>query len=87
MRGILPANEVLNLSTIKYELGERATGARLLFHPFNDISLQEVSQVHIQVVDAIVCSVRDRRRRTSLRLRGKASGYKRQTTSMIRASV
>ena len=54
MRGILPSNEVLNPSTIKYELDERATVARLLFQPFNDMSLQEVSQVRIQVVDAIM---------------------------------
>jgi hypothetical protein len=31
MRGILPSLEVLNPSTIKFELEERATVARLLF--------------------------------------------------------
>jgi hypothetical protein len=76
MRGILPSNEVLNPSTIKYELEERATVARLLFQPFNDMSLQEVSQVRIQVVDAMVqlCSRQEtphqfKASRTSKRLR------------------
>ena len=56
MQGILPSHEVLNLSTIKYELEERATVARLLFQPFKGVSLEKVSQVRIQVVDAI-CSM------------------------------
>jgi flagellar basal body rod protein FlgG len=43
MQGILLSHGVLNLSTIKYELEERATVAWLLFQPFNDMSLQEVS--------------------------------------------
>jgi flagellar basal body rod protein FlgG len=54
MRGILLSNEVLNPSTIKYELEERATVARLLFQPFNDMSLEKVSQVRVQVIDTIV---------------------------------
>jgi hypothetical protein len=54
MQGILPSHEALNPSTIKYELEERATVARLLFQPFDGMSLEELSQVRVQIVDAIV---------------------------------
>lgn len=75
MKGILPSNEVLNPSTIKYELEERGTVIQLLFQSFDGMSLQEVSEVRIQVVDAIVrlCSRQEtphqfRASRTSKRL-------------------
>jgi hypothetical protein len=53
-RGILPSAEVLNPATIKYELKERGAVTRLLFQPFDDMSLEKVSQVRIQLVDALV---------------------------------
>ncbi|KAH6696517.1 hypothetical protein BKA61DRAFT_498021, partial [Leptodontidium sp. MPI-SDFR-AT-0119] len=37
MRGILPNIKVLTLSTIKYELEERATVAKLLFQPLDKL--------------------------------------------------
>jgi hypothetical protein len=46
-RGILPSSEVLNQTTTKYELEERAMFARLLFQPFDDMGLKQVSQVRI----------------------------------------
>jgi hypothetical protein len=54
MQGILPSSEVLNPTTIKYELEERATIARLLFQPMDDKSLEQVSQLRIQLVDSLV---------------------------------
>jgi hypothetical protein len=54
MQGILPSSEVLNPTTIKYELEERATVARLLFQHMDDKSPEQVSQVRIQLVDALV---------------------------------
>ncbi|KAH6667438.1 hypothetical protein B0J14DRAFT_447735, partial [Halenospora varia] len=38
MRGILPASDVLIPPKIEYELKERATVARLLFQPLDDLS-------------------------------------------------
>ena len=54
MQGIMPSSEVLNPPTIKYELEERATVARLLFQPMDDMDPWQVCQVRIQVVDALV---------------------------------
>ena len=54
MQGIMPSPEVLNPPTIKYELAERATVARLLFQPADGMSLEKVFQVRIQLVDALV---------------------------------
>ena len=39
MQGIIPSSEVLNPPTIKYKLEERATVARLLFQPIDNIDL------------------------------------------------
>ncbi|KIM93318.1 hypothetical protein OIDMADRAFT_184762 [Oidiodendron maius Zn] len=67
---------LLNPSTIKYELEERATVVRLLFQSFDGMSLQELSEARIQVVDAMVrlCSRQEtphqfKASRTSKRLR------------------
>jgi hypothetical protein len=54
MRGILPSAEVLNPSTIKYELEERATVARLLFQRLDDMGPDHVFQVRTQLVDSLV---------------------------------
>ena len=53
-RGILPSAEVLNPSTIQYELEERATVARLLFQSMGSMSLEKVFQLRIQLVDTLV---------------------------------
>jgi hypothetical protein len=45
MRGILSAPDVLTLSVIKYELKERATIARLLFQPLNDLKEDELYSI------------------------------------------
>jgi hypothetical protein len=54
MQGILLSPEILNPSNIKYELEERAMVARLLFQPFDGMSLEKLSQVRVQLVDAVV---------------------------------
>lgn len=53
MQGILPATEVLTPSTIEYELEERATVARLLFQPLNDLDEDQLSHVRVQLVQAL----------------------------------
>jgi hypothetical protein len=53
MRGILPATEVLTPSTIEYELEERATVARLLFQPLDDLGDDQVFHVRVQLVQAL----------------------------------
>ncbi|KAH7379094.1 hypothetical protein BKA64DRAFT_551894, partial [Cadophora sp. MPI-SDFR-AT-0126] len=42
IRGILPDTEVLTPSTIEYELEERATVAKLLFQPLNELHKDQV---------------------------------------------
>jgi hypothetical protein len=44
---------VLNLSTIEYKVEERATVARLLFQPLEDLKLDEMFCVRIQLVQAL----------------------------------
>jgi Protein of unknown function (DUF3435) len=53
MRGIFPSPVDLNPSTIEYELEERATVARLLFQPLDDLKLDEMFRVRIQLVQAL----------------------------------
>jgi hypothetical protein len=53
MRGILPDTEILTPSTIKYELEERATVARLLFLPLDDLNEDQVFDVRVQLVHAL----------------------------------
>jgi hypothetical protein len=53
IRGILPSPDVLNPSTIEYELEERATVARLLFQPLDDLKLGQIFRVRIQLVQAL----------------------------------
>jgi hypothetical protein len=54
MQGILPSSVVLNPTTFKYKLEEQATITRLLFQPMDDKSLEQVSQLRIQLVDSLV---------------------------------
>jgi hypothetical protein len=54
MRGIVPSPADLNPSTIEYELEERATVARLLFHPLDDLKLDQMFRLRIQLVQALV---------------------------------
>ncbi|CZS92345.1 uncharacterized protein RAG0_02749 [Rhynchosporium agropyri] len=53
MRGILPDNEVLTPSTIEYELEERATVAKLLFQPLDELHEDEVFDIRVQLVHAL----------------------------------
>lgn len=50
MRGIVPSPADLNPSTIEYELEERATVARLLFQPLDDLKLDQMFRGRIQLV-------------------------------------
>jgi hypothetical protein len=52
LQGILPAPEVLNPPAFAYELEERATVARLLFQPLDEIKLNRIFHVRIQLVQA-----------------------------------
>jgi len=54
MQGILPRNEVLTPSGIEYQLEERATVARLLFQPIDDLDEDQLFDVRVQLVDALV---------------------------------
>jgi len=54
MKGILPASDVLTPSTIDYELEERATIAKLLFEPLDDLDEDQVIQVRIKLVQNLV---------------------------------
>ena len=54
MQGIHPSPADLNPSTIEYELKERATVARLLFQPLDDLKLDQMFRVRIQLVQALV---------------------------------
>jgi hypothetical protein len=54
MRGILPAPDVLAPSAIEYELKERATIARLLFQPLDDLKEDELYPVRIRLVESLV---------------------------------
>jgi hypothetical protein len=45
---------ILHSSTIKYELEERGTVARLLCQPFDGMGLEKLSEVRVQLVEAIV---------------------------------
>ncbi|TVY83408.1 hypothetical protein LSUE1_G002969 [Lachnellula suecica] len=54
MQGILPAPDVLILSTIEYELEERVTIARLLFQPRDNLDEDQVFHVRIQLVQTLV---------------------------------
>jgi hypothetical protein len=53
MQGILPSPAELNRSTIEYELEERATVARLLFQPLDDLKLDQMFCVRVQLVEAL----------------------------------
>lgn len=53
MQGILPSPDVLNPSTIEYELEARATVARLLFQPLDDLNPGQMARVRIKVVEAL----------------------------------
>lgn len=50
MLGIRPSN-VLTPPTIKYEIEERATVAKLLFMPLDNLNEDQILQVRIEVVD------------------------------------
>lgn len=54
MRGILPAPDVLTPAAIEYELEERATVARLLFQPLDDLDEDQVYHVRVQLVESLV---------------------------------
>ncbi|PVH68439.1 hypothetical protein DL98DRAFT_217496 [Cadophora sp. DSE1049] len=53
MRGILPDNEVLTPSTIEYELEERATVAKLLFQPLDELHEDQIFDIRVQLVHAL----------------------------------
>jgi hypothetical protein len=53
MQGINPSPADLNPCTIEYELEERATVARLLFQPLDDLKLDQMFRVRIQLVKAL----------------------------------
>ncbi|CZT52687.1 uncharacterized protein RSE6_14042 [Rhynchosporium secalis] len=53
MRGILPDNEVLTPSTIEYELEERATVAKLLFQPLDELHEDQAFDIRVQLVLAL----------------------------------
>ncbi|CAG8972321.1 hypothetical protein HYALB_00001724 [Hymenoscyphus albidus] len=53
IQGILPDAEVLNPSTIEYQLEERATVARLLFQPFDNLNVDKAFNVRVQLVDVL----------------------------------
>ena len=53
LRGIRPA-KILTPPTIKYELGERATVAKLLFEPLNGLTEDQILQVRIKLVENLV---------------------------------
>jgi hypothetical protein len=50
LKGILPSAKVLTPSTIKYELEERATVARLFFECHDDLKELELFQMHIEII-------------------------------------
>ncbi|KAG4439199.1 hypothetical protein IFR05_005320 [Cadophora sp. M221] len=52
MLGILP-DEVLTPSYIEYELEERATAARLLFQPVEDLDVFQFANLRVQLVQAL----------------------------------
>ena len=54
MLGILPAPGVLIPPTIEYELEERATIARLLFQPFDDLDKDQVYRVRVQLIETLM---------------------------------
>ncbi|PVH72149.1 hypothetical protein DL98DRAFT_520635, partial [Cadophora sp. DSE1049] len=53
MRGIFPDNEVLTPSTIEYKLEERATVAKLLFQPLDELHEDQVFDIRVQLVHAL----------------------------------
>jgi hypothetical protein len=54
IQGIVPSPANLNSLTIEYELEERATVARLLFQPLDDLKLDQMFRVRVQLVQALV---------------------------------
>ncbi|PVH68523.1 hypothetical protein DL98DRAFT_522703 [Cadophora sp. DSE1049] len=53
MRGILPEKELLTPSAIEYELEERATVAKLLFQPLDELHEDQVFDIRVQLVHAL----------------------------------
>jgi hypothetical protein len=54
LQGILPSTEVLTPSTIKYELKERATVAKLFFECHDDLKELELFQMRIEIIQNLI---------------------------------
>jgi hypothetical protein len=55
LQGILLSAEVLTPSTIKYELEERATVAKLFFECHDDLKEIELFQMRMEIIRNLIC--------------------------------
>jgi hypothetical protein len=53
-QGVMPTQEVLTLSSIKYKLEERRTVAKLLFQPINSLEASKVFEVRLQLIHSLI---------------------------------
>jgi Protein of unknown function (DUF3435) len=60
LQGILPSTKVLTPSTIKYELEERATVAKLFFECHDDLKESELFQIHMEIIRNLIILCRRR---------------------------
>jgi len=70
LQGVLPSTELLTLSTMEYELEERATVARLFLECHDDLKEHQLFQLRIEVMRNLIILCRQqesRKPRTKIR--------------------